>query len=68
MSKHRWTASHAEADKFVRGLIPEHLNADELIANSWDNAGSTETETPEREVEVFLSTAEMYIDQDCSTF
>lgn len=76
----KWTYEHTEAETAMRALIPAHLNADELIINSWNNAGETAdselndqilmgyaTTLAQAEVEVFKATALMFIDQDCTS-
>ena len=78
MSKAGWTRQHDESDAKIRALIPSHLNADELIANSWVNAAQSDiaeavregwaATLEESEIQAFEATALMYIDQNCSSF
>ena len=62
------TISHHEyttLEVWARSIIPAHLNADELIANSWGNAGDAGDLTV---AECFRTTVLEYIDQNCSSY
>ena len=59
----KWTKECEIAEKEMRELIPEHLDADLLIANAWNNTADVE-----HSIEVFISTVEMYIDQNVEQF
>ncbi len=56
------------AETEIRAIIPADLDADELIANSWNNVTNATDRDTERHIREFKDTAIMYIDQGCSSF
>ena len=57
----------------ARVRIPAHLDADQILANSWDNTADITDKGIYESVEenvtaCFHATVDGYIDQDCSSY